>query len=58
MSKEDKDLFKELEVQALKLSDKDIEVIMEALANPSEPNKELVKAAKEYLENLEENGTR
>jgi uncharacterized protein (DUF1778 family) len=52
MSKEDKDLFKELEVQALKLSDKDIEVIMEALANPSEPNKELVKAAKEYLENI------
>ena len=54
MSKEDKDLFKELEVQALKLSKEDIKIIMEALENPSEPTEALVKAAKEYLEKIEE----
>jgi uncharacterized protein (DUF1778 family) len=53
MSKEDKDIFEELEVQALKLSKKDIKVIMEALANPQGPNENLIKAAKKYLEENE-----
>lgn len=46
------ELFKQLNVGFLELSDKDLEIITEALEKDEEPNDELIKLAEEYLEKL------